>query len=167
MESQQPAKLIEQALAGDDDAASQLLELQKQGQALRYYPEGRKDPEDNGVIAFGATIIVYRGATTVRMETGLSTAIVPLSREQSIKLLQALHGIKPTKQDSLLPWRDSGIKPKFLCGMVYLVMPLCAAAWDLDFQQALELESQLIAVLMEQVSGAELQSLLDEIYGDS
>lgn len=165
MENQPPAKLIEQALAGDQGAAAELLELQKQGRALRYYPGGRKDATSDGLVAFAVNIVTHDGMTTVRFEAGLSTAIVPLTRDRAIALLRSIHAIVGSRGDFLLPKRASGIKPKFLCGIIYLVMPICASSWDLDYQQALDLESNLMEVLLDQVGGEDLQNLIDEIYG--
>ena len=44
------SELYEAAKEGDDDALTELIDRQQDGRALRYYPDGRRDAYDEGVV---------------------------------------------------------------------------------------------------------------------
>lgn len=44
------SQLFAAAQDGNDEALTELIDRQQDGRALRYYPDGRKGPEDDGVV---------------------------------------------------------------------------------------------------------------------
>lgn len=48
--------LRERARSGDLSAGVEWLELQREGKGLRFYPDGRRGPGDDGVVAFAVQV---------------------------------------------------------------------------------------------------------------
>lgn len=71
--------LIEQVKMGNGNATKELIQLQRQGRALRLYPEGRRGPEDEG-----ATPILMEQGSDMLVHIQLGRPCTVFLRRQQI-----------------------------------------------------------------------------------
>lgn len=111
-------EILQAALAGDGKATEQLIAMQREGRALRLYPNGRSGPEDDGVtpIVFylrsDGMIVMYRGQRrgVILPKAGCGDLILKLSKFVALGLQQS-HGKESMDCTDDQSW-DTAIDPR-------------------------------------------------------
>lgn len=156
MGNHEAAQLYQRVMQGDESASRELIQLQRNGRALRYYPNGRKGPDDDGVVGFSIDVCMFEGSPHLRISSGVKTRTAAIPRDIAIRLVRKIEGLPvPLLMD------DCDVAVGFHDGKVILIMPSEDIEWFLTIPQALGLTSRIADVLMEQTRGQGLGAIND------
>lgn len=83
MENLSPSELMKLATSGNKEAIEKVVDLQREGKCLRYYPNGRRSADDEGrFIALRTKVGMSRhngrGLVAIVVESGLAVNVYPL-----------------------------------------------------------------------------------------
>lgn len=83
------------SLSGDKESLVRLIASQRSGKALRFYPDGRSGPEDEGLVAVMVVPWMKGKTWGISIHLGRATRRVQLRRMQAVQVVREL-----TKRES-------------------------------------------------------------------
>jgi hypothetical protein len=91
MENLPPSELLKLAASGDQEAIMKVVDMQREGKCLRYYPQGRRSADDDGrLLAMRFKVGVFkrdgRRQVALVMESGREINVFPLPIKNALDL---------------------------------------------------------------------------------
>lgn len=149
-------ELFDQAMEGDGSAVAQILEMQQQGRALRYYPMGRDGADDLGAVAVSA--IVKATGTTIKF--GMQSRLIGFPRKHAIQLVKNIHELHSDKE-----MRECRLRAVVHDSDIYLVLPTLDNTWQFTPEESVHIAAEVRDALLELASMEGLEAI-DKLLGE-